>query len=358
MLLGAYYYPWYGKPRHAILGGGEWASGYSNHPVLGEYDCRDARTIRTHLGWARDAGIDFLAFNWIGNGTWEDVTIRKFYLNPRMNWDLKFCIHYDSFQALNKLGRTRLYDLKDQYVCSQTKGRKLLEDFEYLSRNYFNHPQYLRIENRPVVIIYLVREYLNAREYFESVVRMLRERNIEPYFIADCAFWDKAKEIQRIRLRYLFNNYAESLHKLSDLIVKVLSRKKQDRKWITDHFSAITAYNMYLTTMTANFLPEVEEVYIKSVQQCRSSDLTFVPSIMPGYDDRGLSGPSRPILDRGAGRFYRDFWRMAGKYVDPSLPIMMITSFNEWHEGTEIEPSTENGSTYLELTRELKDASG
>lgn len=32
---------------------------------------------------------------------------------------------------------------------------------------------------------------------------------------------------------------------------------------------------------------------------------------------------------------------------------VLVTSFNEWHEVSEIEPSVEFGDQYLELTREL-----
>jgi hypothetical protein len=31
---------------------------------------------------------------------------------------------------------------------------------------------------------------------------------------------------------------------------------------------------------------------------------------------------------------------------------ILVTSFNEWHEGSEIEPSVEFGRTYLEITAE------
>ena len=33
--------------------------------------------------------------------------------------------------------------------------------------------------------------------------------------------------------------------------------------------------------------------------------------------------------------------------------VLLVTSFNEWHEGTELEPSTEYGEMYLNLTRDL-----
>lgn len=49
----------------------------------------------------------------------------------------------------------------------------------------------------------------------------------------------------------------------------------------------------------------------------------------------------------------RDSWKVAAEFVGPEQPLLLVTSFNEWHEGTEIEPSTEFGDAYLRLTEEL-----
>ena len=34
-------------------------------------------------------------------------------------------------------------------------------------------------------------------------------------------------------------------------------------------------------------------------------------------------------------------------------PFLFITTFNEWHEGTELEPSREYGDSYIDLTKRM-----
>ena len=53
---------------------------------------------------------------------------------------------------------------------------------------------------------------------------------------------------------------------------------------------------------------------------------------------------------RDGGAFFRETWS-AAMATNPDM--IMITSFNEWLEGTHIEPSVTYGDFYLNLTREL-----
>ena len=71
-------------------------------------------------------------------------------------------------------------------------------------------------------------------------------------------------------------------------------------------------------------------------------------TVIPGYDDSKLSRPPpRPITQRWGGETYRALWQEA---VAAAPDYVLITSWNEWHEGSEIEPSVEYGSVMLNDT--------
>ena len=57
-------------------------------------------------------------------------------------------------------------------------------------------------------------------------------------------------------------------------------------------------------------------------------------------------------MARQDGEFYRRTFQGA---IDSKPDWVVITSFNEWLEGTQIEPSVRYGRQYLELTRTLAD---
>jgi uncharacterized protein YgiM (DUF1202 family) len=89
---------------------------------------------------------------------------------------------------------------------------------------------------------------------------------------------------------------------------------------------------------------------VRSYEAENGVDRLWVATTMPGYDDTRLPRADSFAVPRGEGAYYRETWQGA---VDSGPDMIMITSFNEWLEGTQIEPSAAYGSSYLELTREL-----
>ena len=76
----------------------------------------------------------------------------------------------------------------------------------------------------------------------------------------------------------------------------------------------------------------------------------WAATAMPGWDNTYTQQSEKYIRDRANGAFYRQTFSGAAA----SAPDMIvITSWNEWWEGTHIEPSAAFGSTYLDLTRTL-----
>jgi glycoprotein endo-alpha-1,2-mannosidase len=85
---------------------------------------------------------------------------------------------------------------------------------------------------------------------------------------------------------------------------------------------------------------------------CKANGLVWAPSVAPGYlDDRAVPGNTTPTVDRGNGAMYDRQWRNALDPATGGAPTWVsVTSFNEWHEGSMIEPARSNppgGQGYL-----------
>ncbi|MFE9607225.1 ThuA domain-containing protein [Streptomyces sp. NPDC006012] len=73
----------------------------------------------------------------------------------------------------------------------------------------------------------------------------------------------------------------------------------------------------------------------------KAHGLIWSPSVAPGYlDDRAVPGNTTPTVDRANGAAYDKQWSNA---LDPAIggspTWVSVTSFNEWHEGSSIEPA-------------------
>jgi Glycosyl hydrolase family 99/Bacterial SH3 domain len=80
------------------------------------------------------------------------------------------------------------------------------------------------------------------------------------------------------------------------------------------------------------------------------ADRIWVATVMPGYDDTRTDRPGRFARERDNGNFYRATWQAA---INSHPDLVVVDSFNEWVEGTMIEPSVSYGNLYLDLTRQF-----
>lgn len=84
---------------------------------------------------------------------------------------------------------------------------------------------------------------------------------------------------------------------------------------------------------------------IAARQFARSGDKLLVATVMPGYDDSNIRMPGT-VVPRNGGRFWQG-QTAAAELAD----WVVLTSFNELHEGSEIEPSTAEGDAWLKAVR-------
>src|SRR3546814_171476 len=199
-----------------------------------------------------------------------------------------------------------------------------------LADTYFGHPSDLRVDGRPVVILYLTRVLVgDVAGAMAEVREMWRARGHDPYVIADEVFWNVTADRRP---------------------ASFTSRPQESRIRL---FNAITSYNPYESGRPSHagygaeseFVPDVNGLY-QRYRDATGGEVPIVPGVLAGYNDRGV----RPRLDHyviprawapGAaeGTFLAEMLRqVADRWLDPRNPMVMITSWNEWNEDTGIEP--------------------
>jgi hypothetical protein len=102
----------------------------------------------------------------------------------------------------------------------------------------------------------------------------------------------------------------------------------------TDHFSGMYTYD----AIAGASAPGWEQ----AGEYAAAHGLVWAPSVGPGYvDDRAVPGNTTPTLARANGATYDQEWTNALDPAKGGLPTWVsVTSFNEWHEGSVIEPAS------------------
>jgi hypothetical protein len=310
--VGGYYYPWYYKER------------WTNEPVagtprLGFYSSDDRAVAAQHVKWAKEAGLDFFLVSSLGAEGREGKNFANVVLPEIQRADFKFAVLYETPLALG-LPAGKPIDLQAKNSDGTTAGDLFVKHFDHLTDEYFKHGSCLRRNNKAVAVVYLVRDMVNADTALRTVRQQAAMKGVDLFLVADVVYWTDPETL--------------------------------DWAFLRRHFQAVTAYNMHFRQ---KFLEATAAQFAAANRAAKKHSLRLIPNAMPGYDDTPLRGEGRPTLHRRRGEFYRDSWKVAAKFVDREQPLLFVTSFNEWHEGTELEPSEEYGDRYLKLTKELSD---
>jgi len=76
----------------------------------------------------------------------------------------------------------------------------------------------------------------------------------------------------------------------------------------------------------------------------------------PGYDHSAVRGRTPLVRDREDGAFYSRSWETLLRFNPTRRPrLVMVETWNEFHEGTDVAHSAEYGRQYVELTRKYTD---
>jgi hypothetical protein len=122
-------------------------------------------------------------------------------------------------------------------------------------------------------------------------------------------------------------------------------------------FDAVTAYNMHRSQpdIFEDFAGKIATHYNLWSTAAAQQGTGFIPNVIPGFDDTAVRPEAQhPIIPRSQTLF-TDQLESSLSLTNTPPHMIMITSWNEWHEYTSIEPSKEYGLGYLESLSTILD---
>jgi hypothetical protein len=286
-----FYYPWYGNPPND----GQWIKWTQNnhkppddiasnyYPVIGPYGSRNFTLMNLHMDWLRSANIGIIIISWWGRGSFGDLFLKDL-LDTAGNNGIKVAIHIEPYE-------TRTIDT-------------IKADIQYIISNYGNYDALLKVarptkwgnSTLPRPVFYAYRSVIIDDKDWAEMLDGLRG-----------TLWDVL------------------------LIAQTFTYLSID----TAHFDGIYTYDVYAINGS---------IFQQMSDECKKRNVIFSASVGPGFIDiRAVNGSNR-TKSRENGQTYDFMWQEA---LDAKAEWVSITSFNEWLEGTNIEPATvKSTSTY------------
>jgi hypothetical protein len=315
LLVGAYYYPWHtGSSFHGGSPPGSTTLVYhldpQQTPELGWYDQNEETVISQHYQWANYAGLDFFVCSYWGMGKKEDTVIRSRMLDNPDRGDIKLAVFLETSITPRNPDVT---------------AASITAEIDYLCDYYFNQDGYFRIDGKPVIFIYVTRAMSDADlTWFISAIRTAAaNKGIGDVYIVGDEVWGSP-------------NISAKTPRVSQM-------------------DAITNYDVYGNLGRARFVTDANldawQTNNNSWKSLADSlGKKFIPSVSPGFNDRGVREghqPSSRKLNSDSNAFGTLFSGMLDR-VTEDMDMVMVTSWNEWHEDTQIEPVAVAAPTNLD----------
>lgn len=319
-----YYMPWYVAKPHSDSWGWHWTMNHFNpdvidasgerqiaswyHPLIGPYDSADPVVLEYHVLLMKLAGIDGVIVDWYGRDNHLDYGINNVRTAAIFEYarkaGLKFALCYED--------RTVLQQINDRVLAATNDIPHAQQTMLYVQRNYFGDPSYLQLSNRPVLLNFGP-QYFKSNEQWEQIFALLEPTNRPAFFTED----------NRLPLGMGAFNWPPMWLSLAPGARGVLS---------------VAALENYLV----NF------------EQNGSAWPAFISSAFPRFHD----------VYQPAG--VRDYWGYLGDRKGEILrmtltramtnrsAMVQIVTWNDFGEGTVIEPTTEYGYRDLGIIQDAR----
>lgn len=289
-------------------------------PLLGYYREGDPDAADWHIKWALEHGVSFFAFDFYTQAGSQmlQAALDEGFLKSRFIGEFKFCLNWCN------------------HAPSPTMTALELEQFgDLVIRKYLTHPSYLRIDNKPVVFLLSGHSFVRnlgaegAKAEFDRFEQRCREAGLEGVYLVFCE--GEINSEQDIKdsvtagadafCRYNYPYAGTNINGPGTHAVFPYSQLVDEGEKVWQHWKNVTGG-------------------------------AFWPTVMPGWDRRPWTKHNDVRYENNTPELFGESLRRSRKYVNDQK-IVMIEAWNEWGEGSVLEPSVEHGFAYLEQVRDI-----
>jgi glycoprotein endo-alpha-1,2-mannosidase len=302
-----HYMPWFQSKEVSGFWGAHWKMSNKNpdiitdgkrqiashyYPLIGPYDSRDEDVVEYHLLLMKYAGIDAVLVDWYGSHTLNDYRLNLLGTNAIIGKTDDIGMKFAVVYEEYTAGEVEANTSKTAMEAAQA-------DMQYLETNYFSKKEYLEINKKPVLLTFGPRFFKTPSQWVDIISSLHTPLNFLPlwYHTAYTGDTDNGE--------FSWVDFDETLPELSSFYNKV---------------------------------PHVE---------------VLIGSAYPRFHDfyqEGGWGDGYGFIDDNDGLTLQN---TLAKAKDRNAKYLQLVTWNDFGEGTVMEPTVEDGFSFLQQIQEF-----
>ncbi len=335
-------------------------------PLWGYEDEANPRVMEKKINAATDHGIDAFIFDWYwyDEGPFLQRALEQGFLRAANVEKMKFAIMWANHDWSN-VHPAKLRNPRITLFYGAVMRRTFDTITDHIVEKYFKHPSYWKVEGKPFFSIYLLPELIKGLGGIGGALAALEDFRAKT----------RAAGFPGLHLNVVLPRRV------------MLPGREEPVKDINKFFTrfgcdSINSYHWFVTepmdqfpTVEYNFIRDRYIKFLKDIDRLLP-DVPYLPTGIMGWDStprclqsdifpkniayfpktgRSKTFPWWPVVVNNTPQAFREALTMIKDINDKrNVPkIFILECFNEWTEGSYLEPDTVYGMRYLEAVKEV-----
>ena len=329
------------------------------HPLWGYLDESLPEVMEKKIDTAKKYGLDGFIFDWYiyREGLYREDCLEKGFLKARNNKDLEFAIMWANHDAIYV--HPRGYYSKDPSLLKAALTESVFRELvSHCIKNYFPQSNYIKIDGKLYFSIFNLHGFieshgiLGAKALLDEFRDKTRKAGLGEMHI---------NVIDSFQGKNIFNQELDI--RMIQHILKTLS------------IDSVGFHGWGRPNPLAGLTVEYDELLPYNLERFdkagRAYGYKIIPSVTVGWDssprtvqsdkyDLSVGYPFTQIVVNNTPKSFQNALTAVHKKTKESgyLNVMTVMAWNEWTEGSYLEPDEENGYAMLEAFRAFKDGCG
>lgn len=318
---------------------------WNRKPLWGYINEADPTVMAMEIDAATKHGVNVFIFDWYwyDGRPFMETTLDNGFLKADNVDKMKFYLMWANHEVVN-VWDTRLSSIDEHNVI--WTGQVDREEFEKICKRniekYFKHPQYYKIDGKPVFMIYDIPQLIAGLGGLEQTIDALNwfkeetKRAGFPGLDLQLTMWS-------INVNYSGVDGSKTHGPDNDFVKKL-------------GFTSSTHYQfVHFTNVNRDYMEIMEDVKKEWARIDDTFDLIYYPHVSIGWDNSPRTAKSAVVKNNTPENFEKAL-REAKAYVDArpnQAPLITINSWNEWTETSYLQPCNVFGYGYLEAVKRV-----